>query len=280
MRFSEDARRTDDAEHVSDSIWSNDWPDGAPKLEHELKSPLNEPGLRYLDGDYLSANPDWHADDAPWKVGHIRQILARSGIVPDSFCEVGCGSGYCTQLVHEMFPNALAEGFEISPQAFAICSGRQVPGLSYHNGSPFGQVKAYDLALALDVIEHVEDPFAFIRQMAAISRYQLFHIPLDMNALSVAREWPVLDARAQVGHIHYFSRGTAVALLRECGLEIIDEHYTPWAIDQSDKTWKKRLAAVPRRLAFSLSSHNTVRLLGGWSLMVLTRPAPQEIGHE
>lgn len=228
---------------------------------------------RYLAGDYLAENPDWHEDDAPWKAGLIKQMLDEASLRPRSICEVGCGSGRVIELVQQAFPEATGDGFDISPQAYQISARRARADLRFHHGSPFGQPLAFDLAMAIDVIEHVEDPFAFARDLAEIGTHQLFHIPLDMNALSVARGWPVMDARSQIGHIHYFNRDTAIALLRECELEIVAERYTPWAIDQSHKTWKKRLAAWPRRIAFQLSAHASARLLGGWSLLVLTRKA-------
>ena len=62
-----------------------------------------------------------------------------------------------------------------------------------------------------------------------------------------------------------------VVVARHAGLEVVDHFYTPWAIDQAGKTLKKRLAAWPRRVAFGVAPHAVVRLVGGWSLMVLTR---------
>ncbi len=231
---------------------------------------------RYLNGDYLALNGCWHEDDAPWKVDHILLRLKAAGLSPATICEVGCGSGRVVELLADAFPGARAEGFDISPQASAINAARARPGLSFTLGNAFESGRRYDLAMAIDVIEHVEDPFAFARSLGAMSRYQMLHIPLDMNALSVARGWPVMAARSDIGHIHYFTRDTAIALLKDAGLEPIGEHYTPWAIDQSHKSWKKRLAAVPRRLAYSVAPHAVVRAIGGWSLMVLCRSAGAE----
>ncbi|CAN5334153.1 hypothetical protein BH09PSE3_BH09PSE3_03940 [soil metagenome] len=228
-------------------------------------------GERYVDGGYLAENPDWHADDAPWKAGHILRMLERAKLKPKTVCEVGCGSGRVIELVAEGASADQADGYDISPQALTIASQRTRDGLSFYSGSPFDGDRRYDLAMAIDVIEHVEDPFAFARGLGKIGRYQLLHIPLDMNALSVARGWVIMDARNTIGHIHYFTRDTALALLDEAGLELIDEAYTPWAIDQSYKSWKKRIAAIPRRIAFGMVPHGTVRTIGGWSLLVLTR---------
>jgi 2-polyprenyl-3-methyl-5-hydroxy-6-metoxy-1,4-benzoquinol methylase len=228
---------------------------------------------RYLEGDYLAQNPGWHEVDAPWKAAQIFALLGKAALQPRSICEVGCGSGHVLELIVASLPGATGDGYDISPQARALSAGRARPGLRFHNQSPTGRELRFDLAMAIDVIEHVEDPFRFARDLASIGDYQLFHIPLDMNAVAVARGWPVMNARSQIGHLHYFTRDTALALLRDSGLAVIAEQYTPWAIDQSYKTWKKRLAAWPRRIAFRINAHASARVLGGWSLLVLTRKA-------
>ncbi|KQR75790.1 class I SAM-dependent methyltransferase [Rhizobium sp. Leaf341] len=226
---------------------------------------------RYAGQDYLAENPTWHEEDAPWKAGHIAMILRSNGIDPRSICEVGCGTGAILEVLAQDFPKAAIEGFEIAPAAYERSLQRASPRLAFTLGSPFDTDRRFDLCMAIDVIEHVESPFEFVRAMHAISTRQVFHIPLDMNALAVGRGWVLEEARQKIGHLHYFDRSSALALLRECGLDIVDSFYTPWAIDQSGKTWKKRLAAYPRRIAYSVAPHGTVRMIGGWSLMVLTQ---------
>ena len=232
-----------------------------------------KPAARYSDGAYLEANPDWHAEDAPWKVRHMRRICDAAGIAPRSMCEVGCGSGAGLDLMQAAYPGSRADGYELSPQAFALCSARTRPGLSFYSDSAFTAGRHYDLSMAIDVIEHVEDPFAFARGMGAISDHQLFHIPLDMNVVALAREWPIREARGEVGHIHYFSRWTATSLLEECGLRVVNWHYVPWALEQGGGTWKRWLGALPRRMAYAANRDAAVRILGGWSLMILTKRA-------
>lgn len=237
---------------------------------------LHETGnlSRYLDERYLAANADWHQDDSAWKFNHILTILDRNRIAPATLCEVGCGAGGIVELLARHWPASRVEGYEISPHAYAMCAGRQAPNLSFTQGSPFDGEARFDVAMAIDVIEHVEDPFAFARALGRISTHQVLHIPLDMNALAVARGWVIDNARNDIGHLHYFTQSTALSLLQESGLEVLDHFYTPWAIDQAGKTLKKRLAAWPRRVAFGVAPHAVVRLIGGWSLMVLTRTRP------
>ncbi len=226
---------------------------------------------RYTGGKYLAENPTWHEEDAPWKSLHIENILERNGVEPISICELGCGTGAITEILARHRPQSNVHGFEIASVAYDRCLLRRSSNLGFTLGSPFGGTRTFDLSLAIDVIEHVENPFNFVRSMKSLSKWQLFHIPLDMNALATARGWVIMEARSKIGHLHYFTRDTALALLEECGLKVMDSFYTPWAIDQSTKTWKKRLSSYPRRVAFSIAPHATVRAVGGWSLMVLTK---------
>ena len=48
---------------------------------------------RYIDGNYLSQNPEWDRKDSPWKASKVFSILLKNKIQTNSICEVGCGSG-------------------------------------------------------------------------------------------------------------------------------------------------------------------------------------------
>lgn len=236
-----------------------------------MESAQPELSDKYTSDQYLADNPDWHEDDAPWKAAHITKILDDNLVQPKSICDVGCGTGAIIEIMSKRYPQAAAEGFEISPHAHAMSTKRRSENLSFTMADAFESGRAFDLCMAIDVIEHVENPFAFVRAMKRVAQWHVLHIPLDMNALSVGRGWVLPEARRNLGHIHYFSRESAISLLNESGLEIVDDFYTAWAIDQSYKTWKKRIAAWPRRIAFTMAPNATVRLVGGWSLMVLAR---------
>ena len=47
----------------------------------------------YRDGQYLAANPGWHAEDSPWKAAQTLQMFRRNRLSPKTVCEVGCGAG-------------------------------------------------------------------------------------------------------------------------------------------------------------------------------------------
>ncbi|WP_063692255.1 class I SAM-dependent methyltransferase [Bradyrhizobium stylosanthis] len=241
---------------------------------HSTEQPVAGATSRYSQDDYAVDNPDWHEDDAPWKAAHIRTILERNNIQWSTLADIGCGTGAIVGILSKNYPQSRMEGFEVSPYAHDLSRKRASDNLSFSMENAFQSGKQFDVTMAIDVVEHVENPFEFLRAMQTMSRWQVTHIPLDMNALAVGRGWVLPEARRALGHIHYFSRDSALSMVAEAGLETIDSFYTAWAIDQSYKTWKKRLAAWPRRLAFRAAPDATVRLVGGWSLMVLSRSKP------
>ena len=80
--------------------------------------------------------------------------------------------------------------------------------------------------------------------------------------------------RRKVGHLHYYTRSLALALLEECGYEVREARYTGAAFNAPQRTWKTRAASLARRAVYALGKDLGVRLLGGETLLVLARPRP------
>jgi hypothetical protein len=75
---------------------------------------------------------------------------------------------------------------------------------------------------AIDVFEHVPDYLGFLRQLRAKAGPKIFHIPLELWAMSaVSRRW-LPESRQSARHLHYFNRDTSLAALRDTGYEIVD----------------------------------------------------------
>jgi hypothetical protein len=88
----------------------------------------------------------------------------------------------------------------------------------------------------------------------------------------VLREAPLLHVRRKVGHIHYFTKGLAIELLREAGYDVLEAQLTAAWRTVPSRAWKTRLAALPRRLAGMLGAELGARLFGGETLLVLAQP--------
>jgi 2-polyprenyl-3-methyl-5-hydroxy-6-metoxy-1,4-benzoquinol methylase len=224
----------------------------------------------YLDGSYKSSNPTWHVEDCPWKARQIGAILKKHNVNPDSICEVGCGTGEILARLRPTFPETHFFGYEVSPQAYDICKRKQSNRMQFRFEDLTAQTDVFfDVVLAIDVLEHVEDYFGFVKGLKDRGRLKIFHIPLDLSVQSVLRMKPILSARQKVGHLHYFIKETAIATLVESGYKIIDQVYTPSRLELPNQTLSSKLMKLPRRLFHRLNPDLNVRVLGGYSLLVL-----------
>jgi SAM-dependent methyltransferase len=227
---------------------------------------------RYLNHTYLEHNPTWDSEDAPWKMYRVRKILERNHIQPMSICEVGCGSGAGLVALRGDYPDVGLVGYDIAPDAENFWKEHADKNIVFHVADFLeSALDHYDVLLLLDVLEHVGDPHDFLMRIKSRSDYVVIHFPLDLSALSVLRESPLLYVRQKVGHIHFFTKGLALELLSECGFEVIDCRYTGAAFSAPQRGLKSKLFGLLRRLVCLLNKDAGVRLLGGETLMVLAR---------
>jgi hypothetical protein len=197
-------------------------------------------------------------------------MLQKHDIQPFRLAELGCGAGGILASLHDrLSPKPSCVGYEISPQAYSMACNREAVGLKYILGSPDLATDSFDVVLAMDVFEHVEDYLAFIRGTTQLSTWKIFHIPLDLSLASLARPTFLEQARHGVGHLHYFSRETALASLEHAGLSVIDWFYTSVEIDLGPYG-RKRLHRL-REFLFSRNQDLAARWLGGFSILVLAR---------
>jgi SAM-dependent methyltransferase len=227
----------------------------------------------YIDGEYLKHNPTWDVEDAPWKADLIFRMLQKHRLEPKTICEVGCGSGEILHHLQQRMPVSCEfTGYEISPQAYELCKQRTNERLCFllKNFSDDDDT-SWDLILLIDLIEHLEDYFQFLREIKGKSQYKILHIPIEMFALSALYPQFLLGQRKKVGHLHYFSKDIALQMLRDLGFEIIDYSYTAGYALPRDYGLKDKLLKIPRWIFFPASNDLTVRVFGGYSLLVLVK---------
>jgi SAM-dependent methyltransferase len=243
----------------------------------------------YTSGEYLKKNPLWHADESPWKAKYVLQMMARNGIAPKTICDVGCGAGETLRLVQEgMDEECVLYGYEISPPALELCQSRANDRLHFKLADIRDEEGArFDLVLLMDVLEHLEDYFSFLREIRAKGVYKIIHIPLDISVRTVL--WGSLsEFRVAYGHLHYFSKDVAIQMLRDAGYEVVDSMYT-WQSNSLEFVWNenkrnpgrlvrrligfaaRQILAVPSRIFFAIHQDLAARVLGRWRLLVLAR---------
>jgi cyclopropane fatty-acyl-phospholipid synthase-like methyltransferase len=224
----------------------------------------------FASGEYLRKNPGWHVEESPWKARQIVKMLEKHNLKPQRICEIGCGAGeVLVQLQILLAPECFFEGFDTSAQAIQMCQSRANGKLHFTLSDGLDQPSfGFDLTLVLDVFEHVEDYFTFLRNIRDKGRLTIFHIPLDLSVQTVFRKYGLLKRRDLYFHLHYFTKDTALRTLEEVGYRIIDYSFTPRNLDNPSNMmhW---ILKLPRQIGFAINKEFTVRLLGGYSLLVL-----------
>ena len=226
----------------------------------------------YITGQYLEKNPTWHIGESPWKVRHILPMLQRHHLVPNTVCEVGCGAGEVLRLLQGSMSDACTFwGYDISPQAIALCQEKANERLHF-KVADFRQEQDvfFDLLLVLDVIEHLEDYFSFLRDIQPKGCYKLFHIPLEVSVQGVLRNNIFMQTRELYGHLHHFTKETALRTLEDVGYEVLDYSYSP-EYEMPTITRQTNLMKLPRKLFYALHQDLAVRILGGFRLLVLAK---------
>ena len=228
----------------------------------------------YQSGEYLEKNPRWHAADSPWKAAQILKMIRRQNLNPATVCEVGCGAGEILNRLHAELPAANFFGYEVSPQAYEICSAKTKERLQFRLGDLLETEARFDLLLCIDVFEHVPDYLSFLERLRGRANRFIFHIPLDLSALSLLRPARLMKTRYGVGHLHMFTAETALAVLKDTGYETLDSFFTAGGLEleKNQKRLRTVLANLPRRVLGKFSPRLAARILGGYSLLVFAKP--------
>ena len=227
----------------------------------------------YISGDYLDRNPTWHIEESSWKAQQVIRMIRNDHIDPKTICEVGCGAGeVLIQLQKYMSDDCLFWGYDISPQAFELSKEKANARLKFQLADIRKEKDIFfDLILVMDVIEHLEDYYSFLRDIKPIGHYKILHIPLDLSVQTVLRGYGLSHVRLTYGHLHYFTKEIAVQMLRDVGYDVIDYCYTARALEIPTKHIKRKIMNFPRKLLSVFDKDMAARILGGWSLLVLAQ---------
>ncbi len=225
----------------------------------------------YNDQTYLKNNPTWHEEDAPFKANKILNLLNRNAIHFESVCEIGCGSGeILVQLANHFAEEIKFSGFDISEDAIRIAKRKETARIKFEQQdiAESGQKYFFDLLLVIDVIEHLDNYFRFLDNIHSKGKYTIFHIPLDMSVWSLFREKILIESKNRVGHIHNFTEEFIESIFSDKGFKVIDKIYTEPIF--ANMTFKQKVINNIRKILFSIHKKFCTKMLGGYSILVLT----------
>lgn len=176
----------------------------------------------------------------------VRRLMARfegtleelfQQAAPTSILDVGCGEGVLTHRWAQKPGVQRIVGIDLDdPHLHEAWKSRQHPNLEYKvmkaENLPFGDGE-FDLATAIEVLEHVPDPEHTVSEMArCASKHLLVSVPREplWRGLNMARGAYLKDLGNTPGHVNHWSKRSFVALLGRYGQVVEARSPFPWTM--------------------------------------------------
>lgn len=156
---------------------------------------------------------------------------------PHSLLDIGCGEGVLTHQWATELGDRRVVGIDLDdPKLAAEWQTRQRPNLEYitmrAENLPFGDSE-FELATAIEVLEHVPDPAHTVAEMArCASRYLLVSVPREplWRMLNMARGAYLRDLGNTPGHLNHWSKRSFTNFLSHYGTVIAARSPFPWTM--------------------------------------------------
>ena len=160
-----------------------------------------------------------------------------SQAAPQTLLDVGCGEGVLTHEWATKLGDKRVVGIDLEdPSIQAEWEKRPAPNLEYRimkaENLPFADGE-FDVATAIEVLEHVPDPAHTVAEMARVaSGHLLVSVPREplWRALNMARGAYVRDLGNTPGHLNHWSKRSFVDLLSQHGEVVEARSPFPWTM--------------------------------------------------
>jgi 2-polyprenyl-3-methyl-5-hydroxy-6-metoxy-1,4-benzoquinol methylase len=165
----------------------------------------------------------------------LDELLAAAA--PASLLDVGCGEGVLVHQWAQRLPAARVVGIDLQEDSIqAGWQERQAPNLEYRvmkaENLPFADSE-FELASAIEVLEHVPDPEHTVAEMArCASGHLLVSVPREpmWRMLNMARAAYLSDLGNTPGHLNHWSKRSFVRMLERHGKVVQARSPFPWTM--------------------------------------------------
>jgi ubiquinone/menaquinone biosynthesis C-methylase UbiE len=211
----------------------------------------------YLTDEYIIRNPSLHEEDSPWKISKIIPLVDRliDYINADeiNLLDVGGGAGLILNAVSTYIAESCGTkvnkfAVDLSPRMLEI-QKKMNPDLKKALREDIRKTslgnKEIDLALMIDVLEHVPNPQEALEEVKRISKFVIFKVPLEDNlhfrTWNFAKRGDLRQRRIEtIGHINVYTFSKLRHQIEKHTGHVLDFYFTN-VFDhyQNSKQYKK-----------------------------------------
>jgi 2-polyprenyl-3-methyl-5-hydroxy-6-metoxy-1,4-benzoquinol methylase len=156
---------------------------------------------------------------------------------PTSVLDVGCGEGVLTHEWATRLGDGRIVGIDLDDEKLAVeWAGRRRANLEFRceeaTRLSFADSE-FDMATAIEVLEHVPDPEATVAEMARVAeRHLLVSVPREplWRGLNMARGAYIRSLGNTPGHVNHWSKRGFVKLLSQHGEVVEARSPFPWTM--------------------------------------------------
>lgn len=184
----------------------------------------------YFDGGQHDGYADYQGSEATLRAEFARtlDVLARHGARSGTLLELGCAYGFFLEEARQRF---VVSGVEVSDHARGACQARGLRVERELTPELAGEHGPFDVAVMLDVVEHLADPAAVLGGVRSALRGggKLLLTTGDFGSLPArlaGKRWRLMTPPQ---HLWFFSRPTIERLLQRTGFRLLELSH-PWKL--------------------------------------------------
>lgn len=214
--------------------------------DHKIKGYLSRQAQNlYSTDEYIQKNPTLHEEDSNWKIAKILpyvDLIFADGFKPSScltLLDVGGGA----DIIMNEVASYMNSEFKVRVRKIALDLSPGMLKVQIKNNPDLSKAlnedichtsvadKEVDVALMIDVLEHIPEPVKALKELKRISKYVIFKVPLENNLRAKIENKlnhgrTKLSSKEKWGHINFYSTFTILSQVAENTGKILAYSFT------------------------------------------------------
>lgn len=227
--------------------------------------------------EYIDKNPDLHNSDIGDKIDAISQLLLPTATKFVSILDVACGSGRILLEISDKYQSEKTTGIDISQGMIKSATENDTDNrVEWRVENVFNlEPDNYELVLAIDVLEHLEDDQKFLEHIKDLGKFVVVKTPIEDNIINklvkvisfgLINEYQHTENK--YGHIHHYSQKDVDRLIEVSGLKTVSKKYMH--LPRRSKLFWEILRIISMPLWW-LSKPLYIKMNGGFLVLLLTK---------